>query len=67
GSGYALPGRHAVPFFCRVAANALPDLRFLRPAFNVFTALAETTGLWSEPPLRSFNAIHQQLTLFSYR
>ncbi|HBX5739114.1 TPA: hypothetical protein MI493_10845 [Klebsiella pneumoniae] len=45
GSGYALPGRHAVPFFCRGAANALPDLRFLRPAFNVFTALAETAGV----------------------
>ncbi|PXG94319.1 hypothetical protein DMP40_17425 [Klebsiella pneumoniae] len=26
-------------------ANALPDLRFLRPAFNVFTALAETAGV----------------------
>ncbi|PXH77146.1 hypothetical protein DMQ95_14630 [Klebsiella pneumoniae] len=28
-----------------MAANALPDLRFLRPAFNVFTALAETAGV----------------------
>ncbi|AXS51401.1 hypothetical protein DD590_05285 [Klebsiella pneumoniae] len=34
-----------MPFFCLVAANALPDLRFLRPAFNVFTALAETAGV----------------------
>ena len=46
---------------------ALSGLRSVRPAFNLFTMLAETTGLWSEPPLRSFNAIHQQLTLFSYR
>ncbi|MBW5967955.1 hypothetical protein DMT40_13315 [Klebsiella variicola] len=27
-----------------MAANALPDLRSLRPAFNVFTTLAETTS-----------------------
>ena len=34
----------AVPFFCRVAAYALPDLRSVRPAFNLFTTLADTAG-----------------------
>ncbi len=40
----AFPGLPAVSFFCRVAANALPDLRSLRPAFDVFTTLAEITS-----------------------
>ena len=31
-----------MPFFCRMAANALSDLRSVRPAFNLFTMLAET-------------------------
>ncbi|TBQ54724.1 hypothetical protein EXT84_07810, partial [Klebsiella quasipneumoniae subsp. similipneumoniae] len=31
------------PLFCRVALR-LPDLRFVRPAVNLFTSLAETAG-----------------------
>ena len=29
---------------CRVAANALPGLQFVRPVANLFTSLAETAG-----------------------
>ncbi|OYE37381.1 hypothetical protein CI620_22355 [Klebsiella pneumoniae subsp. pneumoniae] len=33
-----------MPSYCRVAANALPGLQFVRPAVNLFTIVAETAG-----------------------
>ncbi|PAX32402.1 hypothetical protein CLI88_12655 [Klebsiella pneumoniae] len=33
-----------MPSYCRVAANVLPGLQFVRPAVNLFTIVAETAG-----------------------
>ncbi|OYE68368.1 hypothetical protein CI698_27620 [Klebsiella pneumoniae subsp. pneumoniae] len=33
-----------MPSYCRVAANALPGLQFVRPTVNLFTIVAETAG-----------------------
>ncbi|OZQ56327.1 hypothetical protein CAY77_17090, partial [Klebsiella pneumoniae] len=33
-----------VLLLCRAAAHALPGIRFMRPAVNLFTIVAETAG-----------------------
>ncbi|HID3663039.1 TPA: hypothetical protein ACXEYZ_005648, partial [Klebsiella pneumoniae] len=33
-----------VLLLCRAAAHALPGIRFVRPAVNLFTIVAETAG-----------------------
>ncbi|WP_232353242.1 hypothetical protein, partial [Pseudomonas aeruginosa] len=37
---------------CRLAAGALPGLRFAQPVVNLFTSLAETAGVAASTSLR---------------
>ncbi|BDS96795.1 hypothetical protein Kpn21f22_44570 [Klebsiella pneumoniae] len=37
---------------CRAAAHALPGIRFVRPAVNLFTIVAETAGVAASKSLR---------------
>ncbi|WP_227639200.1 hypothetical protein, partial [Klebsiella pneumoniae] len=39
---------------CRAAAHALPGIRFVRPAVNLFTIVAETAGVAASKSLRRF-------------
>ncbi|EOG7881532.1 hypothetical protein ACLIQR_004614, partial [Klebsiella pneumoniae] len=60
--GFALSGlRHPpvspytpgpVLLLCRAAAHALPGIRFVRPAVNLFTIVAETAGVAASKSLR---------------